>query len=374
MRSWSVWLAAVLLGGLLGWASGSWSQRSTARDPLPLLDVTPQPPSRLAATDAPPPRTRPAEAPTTQPAGHERGVRSVIERELPNATVEERDIWFEQLKELPPGVVEDLLNVRKQFRQMVPPLTPNLITAPAPLTAPSNPALLPTPHELAGDWSGSREAIEQLRQVTLHNLANAETPGYRRREPQIWTAAGGQGVQWGGSRLDLQPGPIRSTHRRLDVAIDGAGWFAVAEGNSLLVTRRGQFAVRDGALCLQTEPGRFRPVQPRIEVPESVQRVELMPTGEVQGWAADAESPQSLGRLSLAVLIEAGVAALDVNEPLSEDHVRWTQPGHDGAGRLLSGALEQSNVIVEDERARLQWIDEWLRQVPAASPQAVPSR
>jgi flagellar basal body rod protein FlgG len=160
------------------------------------------------------------------------------------------------------------------------------------------------------------------------------------------------------------------------VAIDGAGWFAVADvdGDTLLVTRRGQFAIRDGALSLQTAPDRFRPVQPRIEVPESLQRVELMPTGEVQGWAAAAESPQWMGRLSLAILTEAGVAALDANEPLSDEKVRWRQPGHDGAGRLVSGALEQSNVRVDEERARLQWIAEWLRQLPVDAPSAAPSR
>jgi hypothetical protein len=204
MKSWSVWLAAVLLGGLLGWASGTWSQRPAAQNPLPLLDVTASPPSRLPAAD-PPPETIPDQTPPAHPAGHERGVRSVIERELPNATVEERDIWFEQLKELPPGVVEDLLNVRKQFRQMVPPLTPPAIATPVPLTAPVSPSLLPTLGALTGNWSTSREAIERLRLVTLHNLANADTPGYRRLEPLLWTDAGGQGAQWGGTRFDLQP-------------------------------------------------------------------------------------------------------------------------------------------------------------------------
>jgi len=45
-------------------------------------------------------------------------VRNVIERELSHTTREERDIWFDELKTLPAGVVRDLLQVRKQIRAM----------------------------------------------------------------------------------------------------------------------------------------------------------------------------------------------------------------------------------------------------------------
>lgn len=376
MKSWTGWLTAALLGGALGWGgSAFWSQRPVLTEGLPLLDVSPTPirqpaPSptpQVAPPDAPEPSS-PADAePAARPAGHERGVRSIIDRELPHATAEERDIWFEQFKDLPPGIVEDLLNVRKQFRQMVPPLSPTPIVAPSPPGLPAALAPSPQPLSVGDDWSSTREALGRLRQVTLHNLANADTVGYRRLEPVIGSDAERRGVRWEGTRLDLRPGPRRTTHRPLDVAIDGPGWFVVADGETLSVTRRGQFSIRAGALSLPAEAGRFLPVHPLISVPAEVQRVEIAAQGAVLGWTADENAAAiRLGQLELAWLSDAGLAALDAGEPLPRETLRQVPPETQGVGSLVVGSLEDSNVIVAEERTRLEWINDWLRHAGAA--------
>jgi hypothetical protein len=53
-----------------------------------------------------------------RPAVHP--VRKIIEQMIPKATQEERDIWFEQMRDLPPGVVADMLNFRKQANASAP--------------------------------------------------------------------------------------------------------------------------------------------------------------------------------------------------------------------------------------------------------------
>jgi len=370
MKSWSVWMAAVMLGGLLGWVSGSWSSQRVTTTSLPLLDISPaaatppgrlSPPDTLAEKSPPPPRS----TTTTPPAGHAASVRAVIERELPHATADERDIWFEQLKELPPGVVEDLLNVRKQFRELVPPLTPHGLTGPMSL-GPASPLW---PRSLPADptWQPGFEAVEQLRQVTLHNLANADTVGYRRLEPQLETDAGRHGIRWLGTRLDLRQGPIRRTQRQLDVALDGIGWFAVEEGDKIMVTRRGAFTVRDGHLALPLGADRYGPVLPIIAVPDGMLRVEITSTGEVGGWSKDAQTPQMLGQLEVALLSDAGLTALDAGQSVTANALVFARPGTVGVAPLVTMSLEQSNVQVDEERARLRWIDEWRQHVgPAA--------
>ena len=45
-------------------------------------------------------------------------VRRVIEEELAGSSREERDIWYDELKSIPAGVVRNLLQVRKQLRSL----------------------------------------------------------------------------------------------------------------------------------------------------------------------------------------------------------------------------------------------------------------
>jgi flagellar basal-body rod protein FlgF len=362
--------AALVVGGLLGWAGGVWSGPRDAALTLPLLDVAAAPPSRISSpssdsfpsgTDSSP---RPdAELPrsvATPASNAGSAVRAVIDRELPHATPDERDIWFEQLRELPPGIVEDLLNVRKQFRQMVPPLSPSL--TPAPLTF-SPPAHMPLPRATDPAWQASRESLERVRQITLHNLANANTPGFRRVEPLLEAVADQHGSQLTGTRLDLRTGPIRPTNRLADVALDGTGWFAVEVGESLMVTRRGAFVVWNGRLALPVNSGQFAPVVPPIVVREGFQRIDISGTGEVGGWTADAALPQSLGQLKIALLSDAGLAALEAGQPIPRDAVSVHPPGTVGTSPLVTRSLELSNVDIDEERVRLRWIDECLGHI-----------
>ena len=111
-------------------------------------------------------------------------------------------------------------------------------------------------------------ANSQRQDVIANNLANAETVGFKkdlalfkeqRTEAQLRGRAHqsndlleplGGGLVPSGTTLDLSQGPIENTSNPLDVAIVGDGYFAVRNGENLMLTRAGRFQVdRNGVLA-----------------------------------------------------------------------------------------------------------------------------
>src|SRR5258706_3529452 len=111
-------------------------------------------------------------------------------------------------------------------------------------------------------------ANSQRQDVIANNLANAETVGFKkalglfreqRTEAQIQgnrqqsndlLEPVGGGLVPSGTTLDLSQGPIEATSNPLDVAILGDGYFAVRNGENLMLTRAGRFQVdRNGVLA-----------------------------------------------------------------------------------------------------------------------------
>lgn len=97
--------------------------------------------------------------------------------------------------------------------------------------------------------SGARQSMDQ-QAVINHNLANATTPGFR-AELQAMRAVPVQGdglptrtvVAATTPGSDFTPGPISTTGRELDVAIDGNGWLTVQTAKGEAYTRRGDLQV-----------------------------------------------------------------------------------------------------------------------------------
>jgi len=177
-----------------------------------------------------------------------------------------------------------------------------------------------------------------LRRLDLHaaNLAQVDTAGYKQtlmihdQSPSIL----------------MDTGRIQSTHRDLDVAIDGEGFFRVQlrDGTSGF-TRAGRFSRNaQGAL---TGPDGL-PLDPPIFVPSTVTRLIINPLGHVQGF--DPARPASLvplGHLSLSRFGNpAGLQALSGTlfreTPEAGDRIDG-RPGEVG-GFLRQGQLELSNV------------------------------
>jgi len=200
--------------------------------------------------------------------------------------------------------------------------------------------------------SGAKYLLE--RQATLsNNLANATTTGFRadtvglRAVPTVSPQAGTRVFTVETTTgADLSQGPISSTGRTLDVAIQGQGWLAVQGlDGSEAYTRNGALQVGpDGVLQLPNGlqvQGTGGP----ISIPADTQSVLIAADGTVSVKAASSKTPTTVGQLKLA------------NPPAADlvkgaDGLFRTQSGEpaeaDGSVKVVGAALEGSNVnIVE---------------------------
>lgn len=191
-----------------------------------------------------------------------------------------------------------------------------------------------------------------LRRIDLiaGNLANLQTAGYKRSRITFadLAAAGGAGggVQAQPPTQILDPGRLEPTHRDLDLAIEGDGFFRVLLGDETVgYTRSGRLRV-DGQGMLETTAG-YR-IDPPVTVPRGMDRIVVGPGGDVQGYSP--RSPERLepvGQIELArfpnpsALVPAGESLFRATDASGLAEVGL--PG-EGSGWIRQGYLEASNV------------------------------
>jgi flagellar basal-body rod protein FlgF len=182
-----------------------------------------------------------------------------------------------------------------------------------------------------------------------NNLANRGTTAFKAQKP-IFAALPlyGQGdpdrvmVAATEDGADFQQGPIRTTGRSLDVAVNGPGWLVVqdADGNPAL-TRDGALSI-SAAGILQDSEGHmvlgdgFSPIQ----LPP-LQSVTIGPDGTVSG-SIQGQNPGQISSLARIMLVNPPTAGLRRRpDGLFTDATAPLQP--DAGVRLQIGALEESN-------------------------------
>ncbi len=217
-------------------------------------------------------------------------------------------------------------------------------------------------------------AAEQSRiDVIAHNMANAETTGYRRLHAQfrdlVYTtlrAPGGRTAQGGAvptgvmigtgtvlasTQLSMGSGSIASTGSPLDLAIEGGGFFQVRRPDGQLAfTRNGNLHLdAEGRLVTAEGLG----IEPGVSVPQGVTSLTISADGAITATLAGSGESQEIGRLELATFPNS--AGL---EPLGRNLYRATtasgppltaSPGSEGTGTLAQGMLEGSNVEIVNE-------------------------
>jgi len=215
---------------------------------------------------------------------------------------------------------------------------------------------------------------QQTRQETIaNNLANVNTTGFKRSrahfedllyqtvqgaanvgQPDAQTLPAiqvGRGVRLAGvQRLHTQ-GPLETTDRPLDLAIEGEGFFQVQlPGGQVGYTRDGSLEISDDG-TLVTQEGYT--VLPGVKVPSDSATLTISKGGIVTCTRGNSAETTELGRIELARFVNpSGLEARGENvytatpaagEPL------LGMPDEDGMGRLAQGALEGSNVEIVQE-------------------------
>ncbi|MBX9599736.1 MAG: flagellar basal-body rod protein FlgG [Bryobacteraceae bacterium] len=216
---------------------------------------------------------------------------------------------------------------------------------------------------------------QQLNIDTIaHNLANANTTGYKARRTQFQdllyqnlmqpgAAAGSQTVVPSGLQLGLgtrpssnaivfSQGNFQITENPLDVVIQGRGFFQIRRPTGeTAYTRSGAFhRDRDGNIVT----GQGDPIEPQITIPAEATSVTIAPDGTVSYVQPGQTAAQIAGQIQLANFANpAGLNAvgngLFLPTDASGDPVIGIPGGQEGLGSLQQGYVEASNVSVVEE-------------------------
>ncbi len=201
--------------------------------------------------------------------------------------------------------------------------------------------------------NGAKQSFDQ-QAVASHNLANVSTPGFRAQLAVMQSVE----VQGDGMKTrdlpmastvgsDFSTGPITTTGRVLDVALQGRGMLAVQDalGNEAY-TRRGDMQIdQNGMLSIGGRPviGENGPVAIPLD-----SQISISPNGLIS-VIEPGQTPDSIAEVARLKIITADPVQLERRE----DGLFQAAPNGEGVvqplaadenARLVSGALEGSNV------------------------------
>ena len=213
--------------------------------------------------------------------------------------------------------------------------------------------------------------------VISNNLANVNTTGFKKDRAvfedllyQNIVPAGGQvdvesetptGLMLGtGTRVVATEklhaqGNIITTENALDLAVSGDGYFSVQQADGTIAyTRDGGFKLSaEGSLV--TAGGQA--ILPAITVPQNAASLTIGRDGIVTVELANGGGSSQIGQLQLSRFVNnSGL------QPIGRNLMQQTNasgdpivviPGSDGAGMLMQGALEASNVNVVEEMVNM---------------------
>lgn len=218
--------------------------------------------------------------------------------------------------------------------------------------------------------SGLRSEQQQI-DVISHNVANMQTPGFKRSRVNFVevASASSAGAMSGhaefvgerqGSRvlstsMLFTPGELRATQNQFDFAIDGAGFFELeAEDGSMAYTRDGRFRVDSEGYLASVHGLRLARA---FAIPADAADLRIAANGDVSALLAGDSERTVLGTLELTAF-----AAPDELVSAGDNHFKasdaagapsYGRPGDAGFGRVQQGYVEMANVEMIDEMSAL---------------------
>jgi flagellar basal-body rod protein FlgG len=218
------------------------------------------------------------------------------------------------------------------------------------------------------------EAQQRALDTLANNISNINTPAFKRssvRFSEILATQANPGavradlgaslVTAAGVRSDAmflldEQGRLQSTGRAMDVAVDGAGFIELmGPSGQALLWRGGTLEVGDDGL-LASAAG--LPLRAAIAVPTDATAIEIGSDGVVRARIGEAEAIE-IGQIMLVRVEDpAAVERLDggLYRVADPSRVIEAQPGEDGAGLLVQGAIEGSTVELTAEMVQLMMV------------------
>jgi flagellar basal-body rod protein FlgG len=220
------------------------------------------------------------------------------------------------------------------------------------------------------------DAQQMRMSVISNNLANVNTTGFKRdrasfedmlyqniRQPGSQVTADNQsptglmlgtGVRLVATEKIHAQGSMVTTKNALDLAITGGGFFQVAQPDGTIAyTRDGSFKINAEG---QVVTANGQPLEPAINIPANASSISIGQDGTISVEVPGGGS-QVLGQIELARFVNpAGLQSLGQNllrETAASGAPVVVAPGAEGAGQVMQGALEASNVNVVEEMVNM---------------------
>ena len=211
-------------------------------------------------------------------------------------------------------------------------------------------------------------------EVISNNLANMNTTAFKRQRAEFQdllyqdlqrvgtssTDSGtivpsgvqiGVGVKAGSTYRIMEQGNLQITDGKLDLAIQGNGYFRVLLPNGEdAYTRAGSFQVNEAGTIVTSEGYE---VQPAITIPQDATDITVNSSGEVLVKLDGQIAMQNVGQLEMAIFFnDAGLDAQGNNlfkETEASGAAALATPGQAGYGTIIQGFLETANVNTVSE-------------------------
>lgn len=225
--------------------------------------------------------------------------------------------------------------------------------------------------------SSGLSAQQKYVEVISNNIANVNTTGFKKNRIEFQDLlyetirpAGntqrsgieplnevqiGSGTEVVSTTKQHTQGDINQTNNKLDLAINGQGFFIVRRpDNSFAYTRDGSFQLdRNGQIV--TSQGYI--LEPGFNVPDTAIDIKVTRDGMISIVTDDTLEEQSIGQIELAKFINpGGLRAVGDNmlmETPAAGRPIFENPGSNNTGQLIQSHLENSNVDIVEEMVNM---------------------
>lgn len=230
-------------------------------------------------------------------------------------------------------------------------------------------------------WTAASGMVAQQFNIDTisNNLSNVNTTGFKKQRAefedllyQTQLLAGtpatevtevptgiqvGHGVKVAATQKMFEQGSLQSTENKLDMALEGEGFFKIQlYDGSMSYTRDGSFKV-DSNRQVVTSNGYL--LEPPIVLPENfiMNSLSISQDGRVSVKTVGEEDPIEVGQLEMYRFVNpAGLRSIGGNlfktTPASGEEIAG-QPGLEGMAKVHQGFLEMSNVKVVEEMVNM---------------------
>jgi flagellar basal-body rod protein FlgG len=216
--------------------------------------------------------------------------------------------------------------------------------------------------------TGLRSQQAQI-DVISNNVANMQTPGFKKRQVSFAEIAGigdatsstsSVSSNGGGTRVVstlpvFSEGELKSTQNATDLAIQGGGFFELEKTTGEKVyTRSGQFRIDSEGYLTSVNGMRL---SQGIQIPPDAAELQISMSGEVSARLGNDTDRTSLGTIELASFTSPdeleSVGDNAFTSTVASGEPSFARPGDPGMGKLQQGFLEMANVDLIDEMTSL---------------------